>query len=101
MVNWKKFKKQIPISVQMGKSVAEVLWTEDFKDGNTLGEMRHDPKQIVIKKGQSPKNTVVTYIHETAHFVDSVFEIGLTESQIRKMEKAFYYLLKPGNVFKE
>ena len=68
MVNWKKLSKSIPHRVQIGpKSFYEILWVTDFKDGKTLGETRFDPKQIVLMKGLSPKETVSVYKHEVAH----------------------------------
>lgn len=102
MINWKKLKRQIPHRVQITKNVwYEVVYADDFKDGKTLGETRYDMKQIVILNNQSPKMTVVTYLHELEHAFEMENEIGLTENQILKMEKSFYYRLKPDNIFSD
>ena len=102
MVDWKKLKRHIPHRVQMNKNTYfEVLWVESFKDTNILGEMRLDHKQIVIKKGMSPKLTVTVFLHECCHAVSDLNNIKLTENQIQALESSFYYLLKPGNVFSD
>lgn len=100
MVDWKKLKRRIPRSVQVGKSTYEVLWTDDFKDGTTLGETRFDPKQIIIKKGLSPKLTVHVYFHEFLHSVSHETGANLTENQVLALEKAFYYFVKVDNLFR-
>lgn len=101
MVNWAKYKKMIPISIQLARHVKyEVLWTKDFKDGATLGETRFDPNQIAIQLDQSNKETVHTYIHEVLHAISQTYDVGLTETQVIKLEKALYYIMKPGNLFR-
>lgn len=100
MVNWKKLSKSIPHRVQLGsKSWYEVLWVDDFKDGKTLGETRFDPKQIVLMKNQSPKMTVVTFLHEITHALAHEAEVELTETEVLAFEKTLYFLLKRDNVF--
>lgn len=101
-MNWEKLRKKIPHRVQIARNAwYEVLYTDDFKDGNTYGETRFDPRQIVIQNGLSPKLTVVTYLHECAHAFAAEHDINLTETQILAMEKAFYYILKDGNIFEK
>ena len=100
MVNWKKIRKMIPIRVQLSPKVYyEIVWVDDFVDGETLGEMVTEIKQIRIKTNQSPKMTVVTYLHEFLHAVCNEYNVNLTETQILALEKAFYYVLKPNNLF--
>lgn len=103
MVNWKKLKKSIPSRVQANKSTwFEVVWVDDFKDGITLGEMRLDTKQIVLKKNMSPKETVKVFGHEIVHMFSDINNLGLTEAQVTAIEeKVLYYVLKPGNIFTE
>lgn len=101
MVDWKSLKNRIPIRVQLNKNTYyEIVYTDDFVDGRTIGEMRPAHKQIAIKLGQSPKMTVVTYLHEVLHAVSEEAEANLTENQILALEQVFYYILKSGNVFK-
>jgi len=100
-VNWRKYLNRIPNFVRIdSRTKYEVVWIDDFADGNTLGETRYDPPQIVLKKGLSPKNTVITYLHEIMHCASDSYNIELTESQILNMEGFFYYCLKNGNLFK-
>lgn len=100
-VNWISLLKRIPHIVTFKKAKYEILWVDKFPDNKTMGETRYDPKQIVIARHPSEKELVHTYIHEVIHAVDNEFEVGLTETQVRKLEKALYWVLKPGNLFKE
>lgn len=100
-VDWKKLKRKIPHRVQLGHTVHyEVVWADSFVDPHTMGETRFDSRQIVIKKGLTPKMTVVTFLHEVAHAYSYIYNLNLTETQVLNMEKGFYYLLKNGNIFK-
>lgn len=102
MVNWKKLAKKIPNKVQLSKKGEyEIVWVDSFKENDVVGETRFDRKQIAIKDKMSPKNTVITYLHEVAHGLSAEHEIQLTENQILSLEKGLYYLLKDGNVFKK
>lgn len=100
MSKWKDLKDRIPHVVHTGyKNRFEVVWVDDFPDGKTDGETRFEPLQIAIKRGMSDKETVMTYLHELTHAADFSHEIGLTETQVLKIEKALIPLLKDGNVF--
>ena len=102
MVNWKKLMKKIPNKVQLSKKGEyEIVWVDSFKQDDVVGETRFDRKQIAIKDKMSPKNTVITYLHEVAHGLSAEHEIQLTENQILALEKGLYYLLKDGNLFKK
>lgn len=101
MINWKKFKHKIPHAVKIGpKDLYEVLWVDDFLDKGNVGETRFAEKQIVIKKGMTPKLTVTTYLHECLHAFSDVYDLNLTEKQILAFEKAFPYWLLNSNIFK-
>lgn len=106
MANWKDLSTRIPHVVHTGKKDRfEVVWVDSFpapknpEDGETLGETRFNPLQIALKSGQSEKEKVLTYLHEVLHAASYTHDIGLTETQVRKLEKALIPLLKPGNVF--
>ncbi len=102
MVNWKKLAKLIPINVTFGRNAMyEIAWIEEFKDLKTLGETRFEPNQIVIKTKQTPRMTVITYLHECLHAISNECGANLTEPQILALEKAIYYVLKSNNVFKD
>ena len=102
MVNWKNLVKKIPNKVQLSKrGEYEIVWVDSFKQDDVVGETRFDRKQIAIKKKMSPKNTVITYLHEVAHGLSAEHDMQLTENQILALEKGLYYLLKDGNLFKK
>jgi hypothetical protein len=101
-VDYRKLVKQIPHRIQLQtKSFYEILWVDSFKDIKVMGETRFEPRQIVIRKGMTPKETVVTFLHEVAHAYSEEFNMGLTENQILNFEKGLYYLLKTNNIFNE
>lgn len=100
MLNWKKLVKQIPHRIQVKKNVFyEILWIDQFPDKETVAETRKYNKQIVIKKGLSPKLTIICYLHELAHCFSDEYGANFTENQILVMEKSLYFLLKNGNIF--
>jgi hypothetical protein len=102
VVNWKKLTKLIPHRVQVTrKSFYEICYVDSFVDENVLGETRFDRKQIVIKDGQHPKEKVHTYIHELLHAISAEYDVNLTETQVRALERALYYVLKSDNVFRK
>lgn len=100
-IKWTILKSLIPNKVQFKKAVYEILYTDNFLDGKTLGETRFNPHQIVLKTNESDKETFHTYIHECLHAASNEYEIGLTEGQVRKLEKSIQDWLKPGNILTE
>ena len=100
MINWKALVKRIPTEVQIGpKTVFKVLWAESFPD-DCVGVTHFNLKQIHIKLNQSPKETVLTYLHEVLHAFSDTHDIGLTEKQVSALEKKMlYYWIKTGNLF--
>jgi Zn-dependent peptidase ImmA (M78 family) len=101
--DWGKIRRQIPARVHIKRGVYyEVVWIEkDREKQDWVGITRLDTKQIVMELGHSDKETVHTYLHELAHAVSHEYDLGLTETQVLKFEKATYYLLKSDNLFKE
>lgn len=65
-----------------------------------VGETRFDTRQILIELGHSAKQTVITYIHELTHAFSGEYDLGLTETQVLKIENTIYYLLKHNNLFR-
>jgi hypothetical protein len=85
--------------VQYGKNkFCNVKWVQGFGD-DTVGSMHLASNEILIKLGMSDKLTITTYIHELLHLFSDANEVGLTENQILKLEKCFYYALKENNLF--
>lgn len=103
MIKWKQFIKRIPNKVRITRDTSyEILWVDDFHDeDDKYGETRLDDKQIVLNKNQSNKELVHTYYHELLHALSHEYDVGLTETQVRKLERSLAYILKDGNVFKD
>ncbi len=81
-----KFK--IPFNVRIKvRSSYEVVFVDDFKDGQTLGECRPGTKQIVIKANEPKSQQLSTFIHELLHAASAEDDIGLTEKQVLALEK--------------
>lgn len=88
--------KLIPSSVRITSKVTyEIVFIEAFPDPKQVGECRlGEHKQIVIKSGQSPTETFLTCLHEISHSLSDEYGIGLTESQVLKLERALFNILK-------
>lgn len=69
------------------KKSYEVVHIESFKDERVVGECRPEPPQIVLKKGQTPKEEFSTLIHEVCHMLSFEGDVNLTETQVLKLEK--------------
>jgi hypothetical protein len=85
----------LPNSLRIKSKVTyEVLFTNEFKDGLTLGEMRPDKKQIVINLNQSETEMAKTFIHEVLHAISDEYKAPLSEKQTQALEKGIYNFLK-------
>lgn len=69
-------------------------------DRSLCGEWWPRERIIWINRNIAPDLQVITYLHELLHAISDDYDIGLSERQILKLEKAFPYLLEKGNVFK-
>jgi hypothetical protein len=91
-------KKQFPPTPHLikwsSKVVYEVVKIKDFKDGNTLGECRSEPPQIVLKEDQTAKAEFSCLIHEIFHLISFETDAKLTEDQVLKLEKGAMRLFK-------
>lgn len=102
MIDWKSYFKRIPISIQLSRKVKyDVTWTRPDPSLDHIGRTHTDTKQIVVSLDLKPRMAVHTYIHEFLHAVSEEYEANLTEKQVLALEKALYFVLKPGNLFKE
>ena len=85
---------KIPSHIKIkNKVVYEIVWVESFVDSDVLGECRFDARQIVLKKGQSERETFKTFMHELMHAMEVERGIKITHRAIYQMEEAIYYLL--------
>lgn len=104
-VNYKKLVKQIPSKVQIAPRVYyDIVWQKEIVDtkGNHLyGLSDLTNKVITIKMDLPAKLTIEIYFHELYHCFSEELELGLTETQVLKMEHAAPYILKKGNVFND
>lgn len=101
-IKWNQLFKRIPTQIKIKGHTWEVLWSPTIvQDEHVMGETRFNPNQIIIKTGQTPKESVHTYIHEVLHAIDHVYGIGLTERQVILLESALSVVLKPFSIFKE
>lgn len=102
-MNWKSLVKRLPHKPQVTAKVCYgVLSTPSIVGGpDCYGVMRPDLKQITPLEGMTPKNKTLTYLHEVTHAFSEEYDLGLTETQVRKIEKALYYILKEGNILKD
>lgn len=101
-MNWSKLSKQIPLNVQIKSKVFyDVLWAKDFELHGQVGKSEPNYRQITIKLDETPKETVLTYLHEVIHAISDTYDIGLTEQQVLKLEQSLNYILKQNNIFKE
>lgn len=102
MINWKYYFKRIPVNVQVSKNVKyDILWTKPDPSLDHVGRTHLDSRHIVVSTELGPRMAVHTYIHEFLHAASEEYEVGLTEKQVLALEKALYFVLKPGNLFKE
>lgn len=99
-MKWKALVKRIPHKVQVTSKVSyEILYTPKIVGGeDCLGVTHLDQKQIMLMSEQTPRNMVHTYIHEVVHAFSEEYGVGLTETQVRAIEKALHYILKEGNI---
>lgn len=75
------------------KVVYEIVWVDEFKDADTLGECRFEPKQIALKNGLKNKLEFKCFAHEVLHAVCEERGIDISHKAIYQLEEAIYYLL--------
>lgn len=102
-IKWKSLLNKIPVSVSLTNKVKyEITWRKDDPALDHVGIAYHnDDKFIIINLALKPKEAVHTYLHELLHAISDVYDVGLTETQVSKLEKAVGFILKPNNVFKD
>lgn len=99
-----KLLANMPSKIRVNRNTEyEIVFIDSFENIKQLGEMRPDIKQIVIKRGQSPTETLKTLLHECFHAISDENDINLTETQVGKLEDAvwrFFNLNKVLDQFK-
>lgn len=99
-VNWTKLAKKIPKSFKAGRTNFKVNFVDKFEDGNYLGLSDWNKNSIYIKKNQTKKELVKTYIHECLHIFSDEFDLKLSEKQVQGLEKTLHFWISNGNIFK-
>lgn len=101
-INWKKLFKRIPVSIQLTKKVKyDITWARPDPSLDHVGITHLEAKHIVVSLDLKPRAAVHTYIHEVLHAISEEYDANLSEKQVLALEKALYFVLKPGNLFKE
>lgn len=90
-INWKKARQNIPNRVKLkSRKFYEILWIAMFPtDKHQYGETRFPEKQILLNTEQSDRQAVLTAVHEFWHALSYEKEIGLTETQVIKLEESY------------
>ncbi len=96
-MNWNKQRRNIPEKIRTGnRKVFSVLWIDHYEDPSGVplaGGTNFKPKkEILLNPGFPDKEVVHTFFHEYLHSVSYAHEIGLTETQVEKLEKAYPYI---------
>ncbi len=102
MIDWKSLYKRIPVFIQLTKKIKyDVTWTRSDPSLDHIGRTHPDSKHIVVSLDLKPRLAVHTYIHEVLHAVSEEYKANLSEKQVLALEKALYFILKDGNIFKK
>lgn len=89
--------KLIPATIRIKRdAIYEIVWVDEFpNDLKQVGECRSNPRQIVIKKNESPNETFKTFVHEVVHAINYEYSgLNITEKQTQLFEQAIFKLLK-------
>ena len=80
---------KIPPRVRIKRGVVyEVVFIDQFKDPDQLGECRFNEKQIVLLSKQSDKSMRESFWHECVHAIENEWGICLKHKDIYVLEKA-------------
>lgn len=66
----------------------EIAYRDAFDDKKTLGECDYERTQIRLLRSLPEKRRRSVLLHEILHALSYVYEIGLTENQVEKLELA-------------
>lgn len=101
MVNWRKLTTFIPNKIQVSKNHHyNIYWEKPDKSQDYVGQTFYNKSYITLVESTNHKELIKTYLHEVAHAISGEYDLNLTENQIKKLESALYYVLKPDNIFK-
>jgi hypothetical protein len=81
-----------PAKVHFSRGVSYDVYR--FKSDNLDGKCTKEDRAIYLREGMSAKDDETTLIHECVHIFDFEQEIGLTETQVLKLEKALVSWLR-------
>lgn len=102
MKTWllKKIVDNIPNKIRITQKVSyEIVFIDEFVDGQKYGECRFDTKQIVLNKNQSMSETIKSLIHEYFHALAFENDFELTENQVLALEESVYRTLRLNKIF--
>lgn len=93
--DWAKLHSNIPNKLRTkARTHFDVLWQDNLHDrsgAKCYGITEFNPNQIKVCTAMSEKEAVLTVWHEYLHAMSDSYEVTLTESEVRKLEKSFLY----------
>jgi hypothetical protein len=94
-------RKDYPKTLNIGDEVYTVKFVRKFKDRRTVGECDSSAKEIRIKTGQGPSETLKTFLHEVMHALfEFEHDVNIPHKLIYKLEAPISQFLRD-NVFKK
>jgi hypothetical protein len=74
-------------------------WLTEELSPDLVGECDTDRQVISIREGQPLESTQDTLLHEVCHAIDEAMDIGLKETQVKKIATGLLAVLKDNSRF--
>ena len=84
------YKLKLPDKIRLLNFDYKIISKDKTESKNNLGYINFDTKEIFIKKGLSPLDTLICLYHECSHFFQSYY--GLEESEILSESLSRFFL---------
>lgn len=91
---------KIPIEVKIGGHKVTVELISAFEEGrkNVVGRAMHGSKKIILSqesRGEihTESYTAENFLHELLHHIDLVYNVKLTEGQVRRLSEGLFQVL--------
>ena len=93
-------RSEYPKELHIGTEIYKIKFVRKFKDKKTMGECDPEAKEIRIRCGLGPEETLMTLIHEVGHALfEFEHDIKIKHHLIYAFEKPLYQFLRD-NVFR-
>lgn len=84
-----------PKELHIGSEIYRVRFVRQFKEPDTIGECDPEAKEIRIKCGLGPEETLKTLIHEVCHaLLEFEHEVEIKHKLIYAIEKPVYQFIR-------